>query len=332
MDPKCCHDSRKDVDFDGAPLRPDPLSATWFTTFPILTFIPGTLISHLRMSSNLGCLNSCKVLSDTSAAGKLNVHPIETWKALPTGSFASRWYSGGWPKCLATVLLRASKLVSSGFRGSAPSLVLATRRMRNVRSESGDLYHANPWGLTVKGAMPLLLKVSFILSRKSSLFPVVRDNGRDRLMCSGRGDPKSLVRKLKSLTSLDTCSSISAIRVVSKPCCTVEGCPAKVSDAINNCEWELTFSVDMTWPISDYMRNLTFPSLMQTRIINNTLSHSRSIQIMKCIWQRRHRRSCICISIYRIVGTLLTFGTVRFIFGAGLGWRIIDEGHAVIQT
>ena len=124
------------------------------------------------------------------------------------------------------MLLRASKLVSSGFKGSVPSLVLATRRMRNVRSESGDLYHANPWGLTAKGAIPLLLNVSVILSRKSSLFPVVRDNGRDKLMCSGKGDPRSLVRKLKSLISLDACSSMSAIRVVRSPCCTVEGCPA----------------------------------------------------------------------------------------------------------
>lgn len=167
--------------------------------------------------------------------------------------------------------------------------------------------------------MPLLLKVSVILSRKSSLFPVVRDNGRDKLMCSGRGDPKSLVKKLKSLISLDTCSSMSAIRVVSSPCCTVEGCPTEVSDATNNHEWKRTFSVDMTGPIANYMRNLTFPSLMQTRIINNTLSHSGSIEIMKCIWQRWHRRRCICISIYRLIGTLLTFGTVRFIFGAGLG-------------
>lgn len=47
----------------------------------------------------------------------------------------------------------------------------------------------------------------------------------------------------------------------------------------------------MTGPVTNYMRNLALPPMVQTRIINDTLSNSRGIQIMKGIGQRWHRRS-----------------------------------------
>jgi hypothetical protein len=57
----------------------------------------------------------------------------------------------------------------------------------------------------------------------------------------------------------------------------------------------------MTGPVANYMRNLTFPPVMQTWVIDYTLANSRSIQIMKGSGQRWHRASVFghgtCISI-----------------------------------
>lgn len=47
----------------------------------------------------------------------------------------------------------------------------------------------------------------------------------------------------------------------------------------------------MAGPVTNYMRNLALPPMMQARIINDTLSNSRSIQVMKGVGQRWHRRS-----------------------------------------
>lgn len=58
----------------------------------------------------------------------------------------------------------------------------------------------------------------------------------------------------------------------------------------------------MAGPVANDMRNLTFPPVMQTWVIDYTLANSRSIQIMKGIGQRWHRASVVfghgtCISV-----------------------------------
>lgn len=95
--------------------------------------------------------------------------------------------------------------ISSGF-DSAPALFevdeLATWRIRNVRLESGDLYHVNLLGLTENWGTALACRADEIWSRKPSLLEVLSEMGLDRLMWRAKGAPKSLVRKLCSLTRL----------------------------------------------------------------------------------------------------------------------------------
>jgi hypothetical protein len=40
---------------------------------------------------------------------------------------------------------------------------------------------------------------------------------------------------------------------------------------------KLTLDVEMTWPVSNHMGNLALPSLMEARVIHNTLANGRSI-------------------------------------------------------
>lgn len=100
-------------------------------------------------------------------------------------------------------------------------MLLATRRTRNVRSESGDLWNTKSVGDTVKeqegdGPVPVTGRREVggkaegekerrelrRRSRNESFVAVVRAKGREREMCSGSGALSSDVRKLWSLWSL----------------------------------------------------------------------------------------------------------------------------------
>ncbi|KAL2257531.1 hypothetical protein VTK26DRAFT_9519 [Humicola hyalothermophila] len=156
--------------------------------------------------------NTRSVALFSSSVGSANDQAIDTWNASPTFlspcSSAHR-YSSGCPNLLATPLHRRSSSVSSGFGFfSSPSPSpspdpagaahgqLRTRTTRNDRPLSPVRCHST--GPQRSGANPTPAPGSAPRTprRNASLSACASASGRDRLMCSGSGAPRSLTSKL----------------------------------------------------------------------------------------------------------------------------------------
>lgn len=129
-------------------------------------------------------------------------------------------------------------------------LLLRTRRTKKERSLSGLRCHESSCTPKSKDLLLLLpegcqpLKASVICSKKASLSSVRNTMGRERLMCKGRGLPKSEVRKevmefavsddddddndnnppSSSLLKEDLVDRKSSKRPVNSACCWAVGC------------------------------------------------------------------------------------------------------------
>jgi len=79
-------------------------------------------------------------------------------------------------------------------------LLLLTLRTRNERPDSSVRCHSTPRHDSSKGTTPHVSMLASRSLRKLSLSAVVSVMGRDRLICRGKGAPRSLVRKVLSWT------------------------------------------------------------------------------------------------------------------------------------